>query len=121
MDKEEWSRILKEAEEFGGEVQVIFHTKKGPSSLEKEWIIETEECGRRALRNMWFPYAPYGIIEVECDNFTLFGTWVLAGEDRLIVVKRMSDEIKGILRGMGSNNIESGVLRLFSYEMIPEG
>ncbi len=121
MDEEAWSRIIREAGRLGGEVQVIFHTKKGPSFLEKEWSERTETCGRRALRNIWYPYAPYGIIEAECEGFKLFGTWILADRDELIAIKRMDEEVKAILRGMGSNNIESGVLRLFSYEMTPEG
>ena len=121
MDVEMWNRIIESAGAMGGDVQVIFHTSKGPSSLEKEWESMTEGCGRKALRNMWFPYAPYGVIEVECDGFTLFGTWILSDRDELISIKKVDEEIRSILRGMGSNNIESGVLRLFSYEMIPEG
>ena len=121
MDKSTWKRIIYEASRIGGEVQVIFHTSMGPSSLEKEWKENGSKCGMRALRNMWFPYAPYGIIEMECDSFTIFGTWILADSDGLISIKPLDEEAKSLLRGMGSNNIESGILRLFSYEMIPEG
>jgi hypothetical protein len=121
MDADMWNRIFDEANSLGGDVQVIFHTTKGPSSLEKEWKSMTEGCGRKTIRNMWFPYAPYGVIEVECESFTLFGTWILADRDEIISIKKMDEEVRAILRGMGSNNIESGVLRLFSYEMIPEG
>ncbi len=121
MDDEMWGRIIEEARRLGGDVQVIFYTKNGPSFLENEWRERAEICGRRALRNLWFPYAPYGIIEAECEGFTLFGTWMLADEERLIAVKKMDPDVENMLRGMGSNNIESGVLRLFSYEMMPEG
>ena len=36
-------------------------------------------------------------------------------------VNEMSGEVKAILGGMGSSNVERRVLRLFSHEMIPEG
>ncbi len=121
MDENLWTRIIAEAENLGGDVQVIFQTKNGPSSLEKEWKEHMRGCGLRAMRNLWFPYAPYGVIEAECRDFRLFGTWILSDDEHLISVKRMDEEVKSILRGMGSNNIESGILRLFSYEMIPEG
>ncbi len=121
MKEEEWKKVLGEAEAIGEGLQVIFSTKKGPSSLEAEWRKNLDKCGLEALRNIWFPYATYGIIEAECRDFEIVGTWVLGDRDRLISIKRMDPDIRAILRGMGSNNIESGVLRLFSYEMIPEG
>ena len=121
MNGEEWHRIIEEARRLGGDVQVIFHTSLGPPSLEEEWRKMGHECALKALRNIWFPYAPYGVIEMECDSFTIFGTWILADSDRLISIRPLDEEAKSLLRGMGSNNIESGILRLFSYEMIPEG
>jgi len=121
LDEALWAKILSEAEKLGGDVQVIFHTKRGPSSLEREWKEHTYSCGLMGLKNIWFPYATYGVIEAECRDFHLFGTWILSDEEKLISIRKMSGEVKAILRGMGSNNIESGVLRLFSYEMIPEG
>ena len=121
MKEEDWEKVLGAAEGMEGDLQVIFSTEKGPSALETEWRMNLYECGLKTLRNIWFPYATYGIIEAECENFNIIGTWVLGEKDRLISIKRMDPDIRAILRGMGSNNIESGVLRLFSYEMIPEG
>lgn len=121
MDGMMWEQILKKAEEMGGDVQIIFHTDKGPSALEKEWKEHMKRCALRAMRNIWFPYAPYGVIEAECRDFNLFGTWILSDKEKLISIRRMDGSAKAMLRSMGSNNIESGVLRLFSYEMIPEG
>lgn len=116
-----WEEILKKAEEIRGDVQIIFHTDKGPSALEKEWKEHMKECSLSTIKNIWFPYAPYGLIEVECRDFNLFGTWILSDNEKLISIKRMDGSAKAMLRSLGSNNIESGVLRLFSYEMIPEG
>ena len=117
MDDEEWESILTEAREKGS-LHVFFRTSLGPSSLENEWKERFPDC---RVFNNWYPYVRYGVIEAECEKGTVTGIWLLDEEDRLIRIKEPDEQTTAIIKSMGSSNIESGVLRLFSYEMTPEG
>jgi hypothetical protein len=107
-----------DARERMGDIHVFFRTSLGPSSLEREWREHFPEC--RVVNN-WFPYVQYCVIEAECNGMTVTGIWLLADEDELIRIREADEQTMTIIKSMGTSNIESGVLRLFSYEMTPEG
>ncbi len=117
MDDSEWKKVMDEIERFGN-IHVFFRTKLGPSSLENEWKEHFPDC---RVFNSWFPYVHYGVIEAECTDVTITGIWLLADDDELICIREPDEQTMAIIKSMGTSNIESGVLRLFSYEMTPEG
>ena len=117
MNGSEWEKILN-AFESKGNIHVFFKTKSGPSMLEKEWNERFPEC---RIANQWFPYIHYGVIEAECHKGTVTGIWIIEEHDELIRIREADEQTMEIIRSMGTSNIESGVLRLFSYEMTPEG
>ncbi len=117
MRDSEWDEILRNFEDSGS-IHVFFRTHSGPSSLEKEWKENFPDC---RVFNSWYPYIQYGVIEAECEKGKVTGIWLLADDDELIRIREPDEQTADIIKSMGTSNIESGVLRLFSYEMTPEG
>ena len=117
MNDAEWNQVI-EAASSRGNIHVFFRTSAGPSSLEKEWKERFPDC---KVFNSWYPYVRYGVIEAECREGTITGIWLLADDDALIRIREPDEQTTAIIKSLGTSNIESGVLRLFSYEMTPEG
>ena len=117
MNDSDWKNIMESAGRMES-IHVFFRTSAGPSALETEWKERFPGC---RVMNSWFPYVQYGVIEAECEKGTVTGIWILANEDELIRIREPDEQTTAIIKSMGTSNIESGVLRLFSYEMTPEG
>ena len=117
MRDSEWGEILRNFEDMGS-IHVFFRTGSGPSSLEREWKERFPDC---RVFNSWYPYVRYGVIEAECEKGTVTGIWLLDERDELIRIREPDKQTTAIIKSLGTSNIESGVLRLFSYEMTPEG
>ena len=117
MNDGDWEKVMGALDDMG-DIHVFFRTSAGPSSLESEWKERFPDC---RVFNSWYPYVRYGVIEAECGKGTVTGIWLLDERDELIRIREPDEQTTAIIKSLGTSNIESGVLRLFSYEMTPEG
>jgi len=106
-------------------LKVIFRSNLGIYEKEKMWVQGLEKMGFEIDRveNLWSAASHSGLLVIRLrEKCVILALWIIDDATKLVSIKEVEDEaeITGILYSFSSSNIISGVMRVFTYESIPD-
>ncbi len=106
-------------------LKVIFRSNLGIYEKERMWVRGLENMGFRVdkVENLWSAASTSGLLVLRLDNgCIIMALWIIDEKTELVSIREVQseDEITGILYSFSSSNIVSGVMRVFTYESIPD-
>jgi len=106
-------------------LKVIFHSNMGIYEKEKMWTQALQKMGLEVdkVENLWSAASTTGMLLIHLKKrCVIMALWVIDERTELLTITEIEseDEITGLLASLSSSNIVSGVMRVFTYESIPE-
>ncbi len=131
FDEREWKEIetrINAAVKRDGEgciLKIIFRSNLGIYEKERMWVRALEKMGFETdkVENLWSAASTTGLLVLRLKNrCVIMALWIVDENTELISISEPEDEaeITSILYSFSSSNIVSGVMRVFTYESIPE-
>lgn len=128
LSRDEWKRIETAVRDTmtGGQciLKVIFRSNLGIYEKEKMWVHGLEQMGFAVeeVENLWSAASSNGLLVIRMKGCVIMALWIIEETTELVSIKPLEDEeeITGMLYSFSSSNIVSGVMRVFTYESIPD-
>jgi hypothetical protein len=110
----ELEKIREQTDKREGNILVTFNNKHGPTKLKLLWRETLQHLGFPVeCISWWSSSGNIGLLECEInEEFSIFGQWALADENKLLgIFKMTSEEIVNIREGFDSGNVTSSAMR----------
>ena len=129
FSEEEWKLLERSIRNTMGKgeciLKVIFRSNLGIYEKKKMWVHALEKMGFGIdkVENLWSAASHSGLLVIRMkEGCVIMALWIIDENTELVSIKQVEDEaeITGILYSFSSSNIVSGVMRVFTYESIPD-
>jgi len=129
FNNDEWKRIETGIRNKIGKgkciLKVIFRSNLGIYEKEKMWVHALVKMGFEidTVENLWSAASHSGLLVIRMKSgCVIMALWIIDENTEVVSITELEDEaeITGILYSFSSSNIVSGVMRVFTYESIPD-
>lgn len=106
-------------------LKVIFRSNMGIYEKERMWAKALQRMGYEVdkVENLWSAASITGLLVIHLKGgCVIMALWVIDEKTEVLSIGEIEgeDEIADLLASLSSSNIVSGVMRVFTYESIPE-